>query len=564
MLRMLFISAQPDARDEFVRQVRVVRPGFEIVTSQDAALPPADDPRLALIVVDCRPGREQAERLLDDLRTRAATGRPAIMLLIDGHDPEKAWAIAAGADDVLGAPYSLLDLQLRLTALHRSAGLQRDVERLTRIVDTAAQATDHYRALAYTDFLTGLPNRHYLDNWVSEVSAQRDGTVNFGIHVLDLDSFKTINDRFGHRAGDLLLRKVSERLCQTARRLDIVARLGGDEIAVVQVGAASSDDVQAFAERLLAAFMLPIDIEGTAISVSSCIGSALYPAHGDNVADLLHRADVAMYAAKSAGSGAWRMFQTSLEPSSAGALLDSTAQQVDEALYGIVFSLGAGAFRGAYVERRTAADGPAGTIETYLGDLRIALLQSSAWSAIDGPVVFSAWVDVTAFEQPDIVECVRDLLRETGADPGSCELTIDHPDLLENVEPLHAIRALGLGIGARIAVDTFVLPRLLRLPLTKLHLDAQLAQSASTTESSVLVQAAVLFARSIRARTLAHGVATRAEMRALLALGVDDASGPYVGPLVAGDKLPMLYERVRAEQTALRAAAASGKRQQGE
>ncbi|WP_428377104.1 diguanylate cyclase domain-containing protein [Lichenicoccus sp.] len=561
MLKILFVSGSTRARDEFPRQAGAARSGLTVIVDDHLGELAGIDPEIAAVVLDSRNGREIADVALRRLTLQPAAVRPFVLLLIGGHESEKEWAISSGADDVLAGSYSLPDLRLRLAGLCRAVGQQREIDRLSRTVEGVASEASQLRSLAYTDHLTGLPNRLYLDNWVSELGTRRDGEANFGIHMIDLDKFKQINDRYGHRAGDILLKQVSERLCQNSRRLDIVARLGGDEIAVVQVGAISADDLRAFAERLLTVFKDEFVIDGNSIQMAGCVGSALYPAHSDNFSDLLHRADIAMYEAKSAGTGIFRLFQGSLEPPAPAAPSEAVERQLREVRYGLFFSLAGSAFRGGAVavrarrQRDARHEGEhdevslAERVEGQLRDLRLALLQSSLWKQTTYPVVFSASVHASAFTDRGIVTSIHDLLLEVGADPAQCEVTLEEPDSLAEVESLHRLRELGMGLGAHIRIETFMLQRMLRLPLTRLHLDRGFTETtAQAGNSDVLVEAAVLFARSIRARTVAYGVTAREQAEALLALGVDDMTGPYAAPVASNDALASRRQRIAAEQ----------------
>ena len=560
MLKLLFVSGRAGARDEFPRQAGAARSGLTVIVDDHLDDLAGLDPEIAAVVLDGRHGREVADVALRRVAALPAPVRPFVLLLVDGHESDKEWAVASGADDVLAGSYTLPDLRLRLAGLCRAVGQQREIERLARAVEGVATEASQLRSLAYTDHLTGLPNRLYLDNWVSELGTRRDGEASFGIHMIDLDKFKQINDRYGHRAGDILLRQVSERLCQNSRRLDIVARLGGDEIAVVQVGAISADDLRAFAERLLTVFRDEFLIDGNTIQVAGCVGSALYPAHSDNFSDLLHRADIAMYEAKSAGTGIFRLFQGSTEPTAPTPASDAVERQLREVRYSLFFSLAGAAFRGGAVAVRAvrqrdarhegeARDMPlAERIEGQMRDLRLALLQSTLWKSITYPVVFSASVHASAFADGAIVATINDLLQETGADPAQCEVTLEEPDGLDDMESLHRLRESGIGLGAHVRIETFMLQRMLRLPLTRLHLDRGFTETtARAGNSDVLVEAAVLFARSIRARTVAYGVATREQADALLALGVDDMTGSFAAPVATNDALASRRQRIAGE-----------------
>jgi diguanylate cyclase (GGDEF)-like protein len=154
------------------------------------------------------------------------------------------------------------------------------------------------------DDLTGLPNRTCLHERLGEMVARSgEGEARFALLLLDLDRFKEVNDTFGHHHGDLLLEQVSVRLRGVLRSQDTVARLGGDEFALL-LPAADAAGAYRMAEQVRRALVRPYVVEGYRLEVDASIGIALYPEHGRDADTLLRRADVAMYIAKRAGSGA--------------------------------------------------------------------------------------------------------------------------------------------------------------------------------------------------------------------------------------------------------------------
>jgi diguanylate cyclase (GGDEF)-like protein len=135
---------------------------------------------------------------------------------------------------------------------------------------------------------------------------------------LDLDRFKEINDVLGHAAGDEVLRVFSARLLACVRQDDTVARLGGDEFCILQwtansnFAASPNFDATMLAKRILTAMTAPIEFEGQVISLGTSIGIAIAPEHGETPDALMKNADLALYAAKSAGRGTYRFFTANL------------------------------------------------------------------------------------------------------------------------------------------------------------------------------------------------------------------------------------------------------------
>jgi diguanylate cyclase (GGDEF)-like protein len=172
---------------------------------------------------------------------------------------------------------------------------------------------DLYRAerenrwLAHHDLLTGLPNRVMERKRFDELLGQPGGLVRTEhppctVFCLDLDGFKSVNDRFGHAAGDAVLVAVADRLRDSIRDIDFLCRTGGDEF-VILLPAISSAQAATVARRIIERVSEPFDIDGVAVHIGISVGSASAPDHGDTAEQLRRSADRAMYEAKGRGKG---------------------------------------------------------------------------------------------------------------------------------------------------------------------------------------------------------------------------------------------------------------------
>ncbi|HTH45739.1 MAG TPA: EAL domain-containing protein [Oxalicibacterium sp.] len=168
---------------------------------------------------------------------------------------------------------------------------------------SSQQATeDRLLHMATHDELTGLPNRSLLTDRLRMAIAQsRRTNIGFAVVALDLDGFKKVNDALGHSVGDALLRIAGHRLRQVLRDVDTLARVGGDEFVAVLPGAIDEVEIQHVARRMISAIQLPFEIEGNSLYVSTSIGVAIYPTHGDTDVKMLAHADTAMFRAKETG-----------------------------------------------------------------------------------------------------------------------------------------------------------------------------------------------------------------------------------------------------------------------
>lgn len=161
------------------------------------------------------------------------------------------------------------------------------------------QAETRLFHMAHHDALTDLPNRTLFNDRFDTAlkRAHRDGE-HLALLYLDLDEFKNINDTFGHKVGDLLLREVAQRLAQCVRESDTIGRMGGDEFTVLLTNIRGPGYADIVAEKIRAAISTPLEFDGQMLTVSASIGIAVYPEQGSEREQLYHHADVSMYAAK--------------------------------------------------------------------------------------------------------------------------------------------------------------------------------------------------------------------------------------------------------------------------
>ncbi len=196
------------------------------------------------------------------------------------------------------------------------------LERSLRFAAARRQIADRITHLSQFDDLTGLANRTLLNDRLERAlaSARRHRTM-VGIFVLDLDNFKTVNDRLGHPAGDRLLQEVASRLIGRLRESDTVGRPGGDEFTILIEDLKDPDGAGTVGQKVLETLAEPMTIGDETIIVSASIGIAIFPADGDNGEQLLRFADAAMYRAKNEGGNAYRFNDPACQDISAGAVI---------------------------------------------------------------------------------------------------------------------------------------------------------------------------------------------------------------------------------------------------
>lgn len=169
------------------------------------------------------------------------------------------------------------------------------------LMGSYSKSAEHYYR-ANHDILTGLPNRGlFFDRCSQAINQAKRNKTNLAILFIDLDNLKTVNDSYSHDAGDALLIEVARRLQASVRVSDTVGRIGGDEFVVLLLGSDTDAHVLQIAENIRHALMKPVKYEGVDLVSSASIGIAMHPTHGEDVTELMRRADAAMYQAKTSG-----------------------------------------------------------------------------------------------------------------------------------------------------------------------------------------------------------------------------------------------------------------------
>ncbi|MBF0417573.1 MAG: diguanylate cyclase [Magnetococcales bacterium] len=180
---------------------------------------------------------------------------------------------------------------------------------LERDVTQSQETENRLKHLAFHDPLTHLPNRQlFLDRLHQALAQGRRHAQMVAVMLFDLDHFKSINDTLGHAAGDQLLQEVAVRLRACVRESDTVARLGGDEFSAVLTNVTDGSQVRKVAKKMLKSLGRKFILQGSKLNVTSSIGVSLYPRDGDESADLIDKADKALYQAKNSGRDTVRFF----------------------------------------------------------------------------------------------------------------------------------------------------------------------------------------------------------------------------------------------------------------
>lgn len=501
----------------------------------------------------------------DEVHIRSAAHLP------DDWADERAWMVEAGVRSSLSVPMveagaftGFVMVEVTLGDLAFDATHLSTVRSAAAILAAAFARHDVERELARRareDVLTGLANRwafsEALDGALGALSHGTSAGV--GVALVDIDRFKLINDAFGHAAGDRLFVEVADRLAAAAPDGTLVARLGGDELLVLHPDVADVDASVARTRELLSALAAPFEVEGEPVALTTSVGVAQTgPGSADGAvvdgAELLRRAEVAMYRAKDAGG-----HQLAVEAPEAG---DEVARRlrreaelrdaVDHDAVDVFFQGEWDLQRDALVGAEALArwDHPdEGLLEAghfiplaeecgviaQLGAqvLRRACAALGRWRRAGLPDDFVLRVNLSVHQlrQPDLVDVVIDALADAGV-PARC-LCLELTESALLVDPGRASEVFGRlrDAGVGLAVDDFgtgfsSLVYLKRLPLTALKIDRSfVAGLPDDASDAAIVGAVVGLARSLGVDITAEGVETTAQQGALVDLGCRRAQG---------------------------------------
>lgn len=464
----------------------------------------------------------------------------------------------------------------------RTSQLSRRNEELNKAVQQVTRTKNRLRQLAYYDSLTSLPNRRLFTEQLSLLLrlAQRN-KQNLALLFLDLDNFKRINDSLGHSAGDLLLREVGNRLSNCVRDSDVVAhyvdngakidvsRLGGDEFTVVLNQVDSLESAGLVAERLIAALMEPMMIEGHELVVTPSIGIAMAPDHANDVEGLLRCADTAMYHAKSVGKSGYLVYDGEMDAAGIDRLTLETdlrraverdelvlhfQPQVDTNTGGVV---GAEALirwqhpeQGLIPPFRFIPLAEEMGLIGELGDwaLRAACREMNRLQSI-GLRLPKVAVNVSAMQfTPSFIRSVKDILDETGVAPTMLELELTEGvvmgDTNASVQALAELKEMGVSLS----IDDFgtgysSLSYLSRFPLDELKIDRSFVIAAGNSEQDAsLVVAIIAMAKGLGLKVVAEGVETPEQYHFITSSGAHVIQGYLFSKPVPASELEALLD----------------------
>ncbi|MGI4944722.1 MAG: putative bifunctional diguanylate cyclase/phosphodiesterase [Janthinobacterium lividum] len=425
----------------------------------------------------------------------------------------------------------------------------------------AAQAQAEH--LAWHDALTGLGNRAQFQRALEEVADERQDAV---LLMVDLDHFKEVNDRYGHAAGDAMLRAVAVHLRMAAHHDDLVCRLGGDEFAILLRGADAAQRAPALADGLASALQQAVPADGIQLAASASIGHATFPTDADDIEGWQRAADLALYAAKHAGRGQAVAFQPVLLDTVqqrrrfVAAFTEAIAVDALRLAWQPQVSVPGRALRGAEALVRWPA-GPSGIGEALPGSflpaiaeagllpaldiwvLDAALTQMSAWVGMPGaPGIAAINISAATLSDPAFPARVGTALLRHRVPAEMLEIEVPEDVATRDLDAIAPVLEDLRALGVRLALDDFggglsSISHLIRLPVGLVKLDRSIIAGLPGSSERAMLRAVVAMAGSLGLPVLAEGVETDAQLFSVRREGCTLVQGYLFGRPMAADVL---------------------------
>ena len=415
------------------------------------------------------------------------------------------------------------------------------------------------------DCLTGLPNRKLFETHIQQAISNANERE-FALIVLDIDSLKDINNALGRTTGDLLLRKVSQRIITHTASGDVLARLGGDEFAILRVNLTNtSDSPVVLSNKLLKSLSKPFSLNRQTVHCAAKIGITIYPFDGTSISQLLQNADTAIHQAKQQNLNTYQFYSPTI---------DAQLKRILAIKENLRYALLRKELSIYYQPRIEIATGnlvaaeallrwhspKLGTVspaefipiaeETNLiasiGEwvLHSACLQNKQWQEEGiAPIRMSVNLSVSQFKQANLMEIIDRTLKDTNLDVAYLELEITESVLMEDIEEAIATLQQLRQKGISIALDDFgtgysSLSYLQKLPIDTLKIDRSFViDIASNRSNAAIFQAIVSLAKSLELNITAEGVETEEQLTCLQNQGCDEVQGYYFSKPLSSDRL---------------------------
>ncbi|MFI6847277.1 EAL domain-containing protein [Kitasatospora sp. NBC_00085] len=424
---------------------------------------------------------------------------------------------------------------------------------------------------AFHDSLTGLANRVLFQDRVSHAltQSQRDGTV-VGVLFVDIDDFKVVNDMQGHSVGDELLVAVALRLSSTVRASDTAARIGGDEFALLVEDSVTPGDVDTFADHVIGVFAEPFRLSVGPVSVYASVGIATTEDSIDSV-ELLTHADLALYAAKTAGKRQWRGYQPVLQSGMAErhqlqeSLDNAPVESSFAVLYQPIVELTTGEIAGFEALVRwphssrgmvfpeqfiTLAEESGQIVPLGAWVLGQAAAEAVRWrelpttrrDALSTGLYVSVNVSPRQFRDDGFLDEVHHTLELSGIEPSNLILELTETVLMRHDDRIRTVMRSLTDLGIRIAIDDFgtgysSLSYLREFPISILKIDKSFVDELGRSpQQYALVEGITHLAETLGVKVIAEGVENPTQQKLLISMGCPLGQGfLFSRPIPSGE-----------------------------
>ncbi|SFJ91051.1 PAS domain S-box-containing protein/diguanylate cyclase (GGDEF) domain-containing protein [Desulfomicrobium apsheronum] len=465
----------------------------------------------------------------------------------------------------------LRHVQLTVAMIPRS---QQSIAFLLDITDIK-RAEGKLHELAYTDALTGLPNRlSALDRLTRTLTHLDSKNSSLGVFLLDLDDFKIINDSWGHAAGDVVLMEVGQRLLSVLDSSEMLARLGGDEFIVVSGIGADESEYSGLAQKLIDTFSSPFELEGSETFLGVSVGVAVFPRDGDTAGQLVRCADLAMYQSKSFGKNMFHFHSPELTLKAQRRVeierelrLALDAGEI-EAFFQPVIDLDTQKIVGAEaLARWRKSDGtlvspvdfiPVAEQTNLITDIDFSILsqachQAKSWDEDGwGRLRISCNISARHFQRGNLPREVQRVLEASKLPPEQLTLEVTETVYMENMDQVRDILETIDKMGVMSALDDFgtgysSLSYVRSLSFDVLKIDKSFVKNLPEASALALIRAMLGIAISLEITPLAEGIETPEQLLLLRSLGCRLGQGYLFSPPVTAAQFEELLKKQNIE-----------------
>lgn len=526
---------------------------YRCITAESAevALSYLEQETFDLVISDINMGGMSGIELISRV---AVSSQDTVVMVISGDQTldSPIEAIRGGAFDYIRKPFDVDQVEIAVgRAMAHAALLASKRRHENHLEQLVAERTSKLNYLAYNDSLTGLGNRVFFEDRLSQTLLQQSEHGKVAVLFVSLDRFKGLRDTLGHSVGDRLLKEVARRLESVAKMRATVARFEGDEFALL-LSSKSSDDLVGFADDVFAAFMSPFAVGEDQLIISISIGISLSPEDGNDAHTLLKNAGAALSHVRKHGGNNYQFFTSDIHDTAISrlALENELRRALERSEFEVYYQpkIDMNTRTMVGMEALVRWNHPdLGLVppldfiplaeETGLivpiGEwvLRDACAQSKKWHDQGFDLDVAVNLSPRQFQQKDLIEKINQIVRDSRFDPRFLNLEVTESSIINNAESaIHILRELKK-TGIKISIDDFgtgysSLGVLKNLPIDVLKIDKTFVNDVtSNPDDAALVNTVITLAHNLRLKVVAEGVETEEQLRFLNLSKCDEWQG---------------------------------------